>query len=53
MPSYEVGQKAMKGEVFLGGCIIEDDQPEYHCNNCRRSYSKDLKKFIEEPNNFE
>ncbi len=43
-----------KGEVFIGGCCIyDDDMPEYHCNNCRRSYSKDLKKYIKEPNNWE
>lgn len=50
----EAGELAKKGELFLGGCIIFDgEMPEYHCNNCRRSYTKDLKRYIEEENNFE
>ena len=53
MPAPETFEKAEKGEVFLGGCMIEDDRPEYHCNNCRRNYSKDLKTYIDEPNNWE
>ena len=54
MPTCEVGEKAKKGELFLGGCIIEEDNPpKYHCNNCRRSYYEDLKSYIKEENNFE
>ena len=54
MPGPEIFEQAKKGEVFLGGCCVFDDEmPEYHCNKCRRSYTKDLKKYIEEPNNWE
>ncbi len=53
MPDYETGEKAMRGEIYLGGCVISDHDPKYHCNNCRRSYFEDLKEYIEEPNNFE
>ena len=53
MPDSDIMEKAQKGELFLGGCVIDDFQPEYHCNNCKRSYSKDLKEFIEESNNWE
>lgn len=54
MPGPEMIEEVEKGEIYLGGCCIYDDEmPEYHCNNCRRSYTKDLKKYIEEPNNFE
>jgi DNA-directed RNA polymerase subunit RPC12/RpoP len=54
MPTWKVGEKAKKGEIFLGGCTIyEGEMPKYHCNNCRRSYTKDLKRYIEEENNFE
>ena len=53
MPDYTIGEKAMKGEIHLGGCIISDDDPIYHCNNCRRSYFENLKDYIEEENNFE
>ena len=53
MPAPETIEKAKRGELFLGGCMIKDNQPEYHCNICRRSYSKDLKTYIEEANNWE
>ena len=53
MPASETIEKSKKGELFLGGCMIEDKQPVYHCNNCRRSYSKDLKTYIEEANNWD
>ena len=53
MPVGDTIDKAKKGEVFLGGCIVEDFQPKYHCNTCRRSYSKDLNEYIDEPNNWE
>ena len=53
MPDSDIGQKAMNGEVFLGGCMISDKDPIYHCNNCRRSYYDNLSDYIEEGNNFE
>lgn len=53
MPAGNIIDKAKNGEVFLGGCTYDDDAPQYHCNNCRRSYSADLKKYIEEENNWE
>ncbi len=53
MPPADIGEKAKKGELFLGGCMISDNDPSYHCNNCKRSYFKNLKDYIEEPNNFE
>ena len=52
MPSLKTFEKAKKGKIFLGGCIIEDNQPKYHCNNCERSYLEDLKTYIEESNNW-
>ena len=52
MPDYTIGEKAMKGEVYLGGCMISGNDPIFHCNNCRRSYFKNLKDYIEEENNF-
>lgn len=53
MPDSSIFEKVEQGEVFLGGCVIDDFQPKYHCNNCKRSYSGDLKVYIEEENNFE
>ncbi len=53
MPDVDMIEKAKKREIFLGGCVIEDFQPKYHCNNCKKSYSENLDKFIEESNNWE
>ena len=52
MPDSEIGEKAMNGELFLGGCLIGEDNPKYHCNTCERSYFENLKDYIEEENNF-
>ena len=24
--------------VVLGGCILEDDSPKWHCNNCKKEF---------------
>ena len=53
MAAEETFEKEKRGEVFLGGCIVEENQLKYHCNNCRRNYSEDLKEYIEESNNWE
>ena len=34
MPSEELAKKAELGEVALGGCVIESNQPDYHCMSC-------------------
>ena len=52
MPDSDVGDKALKGEVFLGGCMVDDINPKYHCNICERSYFENLIDYIEEENNF-
>ena len=53
MPGPEIIDDVEKGLVFLGGCMISDCDPVYHCNTCRRSYFENLKDYIEEENNFE
>jgi len=30
-PSESMGIKTQKGEAVLGGCIIEDDSPNWYC----------------------
>ena len=30
MPDSETGEKAMKEELFLGGCMIDDDNPKMY-----------------------
>ena len=53
MPSSDVIDQVKKGEIFIGGCCVEEENPEYHCNTCRRSYYSNLKDYIVEGNNFE
>ena len=43
MPTYETFKKAEAKKVFIGGCIISSNNPTYHCYECKKSYSKDLK----------
>lgn len=34
MPSEELAKKAELGEIALGGCVIEPNQPDYRCMSC-------------------
>lgn len=29
-----------KGEICLGGCIVDDDAPAYRCNQCGGKFGK-------------
>ena len=42
MPSNEMFQKAEKGEIYLGGCIILPNNAVYYCSKCEKKYDKDL-----------
>ena len=53
MPAQETLEKAEKGEIILGGCIIEENQPKYFCNNCKKDFSSDLKECIDKENNWD
>ena len=33
-PSWETVEAADSGELRLGGCSVEQDDPEWHCNQC-------------------
>ena len=33
-PDYEKAEQAERQEIVLGGCILEEDQPDRHCFNC-------------------
>lgn len=48
MPSSEAIEKAERQELFIGGCMITNDNPKYHCYKCQKSFSKDLKSSIDE-----
>ena len=37
-PSLEMFESAERGEVALGGCCVEIDDPEWHCKDCERRW---------------
>jgi hypothetical protein len=37
-PPYDVGEEAEKGFVQLGGCVINEDIPQWHCKNCGHEF---------------
>ena len=48
LPAGETIEMAKQRKVFLGGCIVMPDNPKYHCYQCRKSFSEDLKTSIDE-----
>lgn len=39
-PSIEVAKQVRLGEITLGGCVIEPNQPTYHCLSCGFEWDK-------------
>ena len=37
-PSQETLEIAKNGKVVLGGCIISDNDPVWHCNDCQNNW---------------
>lgn len=37
-PGEELMKKAQKGDVKLGGCIIGENNPNWHCNRCQTDW---------------
>ena len=31
-------EDSVKGKVHLGGCIVDIDNPKWHCNDCERDW---------------
>jgi len=40
MPSYELLEKEGMSEVLLGGCIVNDFSPSWHCKDCQNYWGK-------------
>ena len=38
MPSPELIEKAERGEIALGGCVIEENQPDRRCLKCEHEW---------------
>lgn len=48
MPGPDTIEKYEKGMIHLGGCMVEDVNPKYHCSTCKRNYYENLVDYIEE-----
>ena len=48
MPNSELWKKAKQKKAFIGGCCVFEHSPRFHCYNCRKSFSEDLKTSIDE-----
>ena len=38
LPGFEMIEEANKGKIHLGGCVIEEGAPDFHCNDCERDW---------------
>ena len=46
------GDDLKNQKVFIGGCMVSEEDPIYHCYKCRRSYYDNLKDYEEEANDI-
>ena len=42
-PNLLLFEQAENRKIFLGGCIVMDTNPVYHCYTCQRGFTADLK----------
>ena len=45
-PSHELSESLRKKEIVLGGCVIEDNSPRWHCNSCEHQYGVISEEYI-------
>ena len=38
MPGMDLREEEIKGKIQLGGCCIEEDAPDRHCNDCEHQW---------------
>ena len=46
-PDLKLFERAEQKKVFLGGCLVSDNDPKYHCYICERNFYEDLKPSID------
>ena len=39
-PSIETWEKHDRGQIALGGCVIAEENPDYHCDECMYEWVK-------------
>jgi hypothetical protein len=37
-PGLEMMEQSERGEISLGGCLIFENQPEWHCARCEHEF---------------
>jgi rubredoxin len=42
LPSFEGFELAEAGKVILGGCVISEDSPRWHCKKCGHEFDNVL-----------
>ena len=40
-PTVEAFKEQEEGKIKLGGCLISEDSPQYHCNKCGEKWTAD------------
>ena len=40
MPGVEMQKEYYEGKIKLGGCMVYEEAPDYHCNYCRYEWEK-------------
>ena len=38
-PGLEMQDEAAKGQIELGGCVIEEDASDWHCKECEIGFN--------------
>ena len=44
MPGFDLQQEELEGKIMLGGCCVTDDDPDWHCKECKHEWSDSFSK---------
>jgi len=37
-PGPEMMEESERGDIVLGGCCVDEDDPEWHCKDCEHEW---------------
>jgi len=40
MPTMEAVEASEAGKLFIGGCCIDADSPDWHCQGCEHEFGR-------------
>ncbi len=40
-PGSDMWEEQERGKIELGGCVIAEGAPDYHCNKCKYEWEED------------